>query len=456
MGAYSELLCGHREFFATGVTRDIEWRKSQIRGLKSTIKKHESAIMDALRQDLGKSAFESYTSEVGFLYEEINVALRELDDWANPRHVSTPVFIAPARSYVLLEPVGTVLVVAPWNYPFHLVFAPLVAAIAAGNCVVVKPSELSPHTSSVVEQVIKEAFLPGHVSVITGAAVVSTALLEERFDHIFFTGSTAVGRLVMQAAAKNLTPVTLELGGKSPCIVDASTNLKVAARRIVWGKFYNAGQTCVAPDYLLIEAGIRDQFLEYAKGAIRDFFGHDPSKSEDYGRIINVRHFERLEQYLSGATLITGGQVEKSTRYIAPTLIEAPSEDLPVMQEEIFGPILPVKCWNQPQEAFDVIASRPKPLALYCFSSNDETRDLFMKGLSFGGGCINNTLVHLANPDLPFGGIGDSGIGRYHGRYGFETFSHRKSVVEAAIFPDIPLKYPPYKGRLKWIRALVR
>lgn len=337
MGAYSETLCGHREFFGTGVTRDIEWRKSQIRRLKSTIKKHESAIMDALRQDLGKSAFESYTSEVGFLYEEINVALRDMDDWAKPRHVSTPVFIAPASSYVLLEPVGTVLVVAPWNYPFHLVFAPLVAAIAAGNCVVVKPSELSPHTSLVVEQVIKEAFLPGHVSVITGAADVSTALLEERFDHIFFTGSTAVGRLVMQAAAKNLTPVTLELGGKSPCIVDASTNLKVAARRIVWGKFYNAGQTCVAPDYLLIEAGIRDPFLEYVKGAIRDFFGHDPSKSEDYGRIINTRHFERLEQYLSGAALITGGQVEKSTRYIAPTLIEAPSDDLPVMQDEILG-----------------------------------------------------------------------------------------------------------------------
>ena len=451
-----DLIRGHREFFASGATRDIEWRKSQLRTLKAVIKSKEARITEALRADLGKSDFEAFTSEIGFLYEEINVAVRELDDWAAPRHVPTPIFIAPARSYVRHEPLGVVLVIAPWNYPFHLAIAPLVAAIAAGNCAVVKPSELAVRTSDIVAEVIRDAFMPGFVSAVTGGVEVSTALLKERFDHIFFTGGTAIGRVVMRAAAEHLTPVTLELGGKSPCIVDASTDLKVAARRIVWGKFFNAGQTCVAPDYLLVENRAVQTLVRHMRTAIRDFFGDDPSKSPDYGRIINHRHFERLEGYLTDAQILLGGDRNKDSLYFAPTLLDAPSKDSQVMQDEIFGPLLPVKTWTRPEEAKAEIESRSRPLAFYCFTRDEDVRDYFIDGISFGGGCVNNTLVHLANPSLPFGGVGDSGMGRYHGRDGFLTFSHQKAIVDSALRPDIPLKYPPYKGRLKWLKALIR
>jgi len=455
-GILPGILRAHREFFATGMTRDIEWRKSQLKKLKSVIKSKEAKINTALFADLGKGEFESYTSEIGFLYEEINVAMRNLDEWAAPRHVPTPLFIAPARSYIRHEPLGVVLVIAPWNYPFHLAIAPLVAAIAAGNCAVVKPSELAVKTADIVAEVIREAFLPGFVSTILGGIEASTALLKERFDHIFFTGGTAVGRVVMRAAAEHLTPVTLELGGKSPCVVDASTDLKVAARRIVWGKFFNAGQTCVAPDYLLVESRASEALVRHMRNAIRDFFGDDPSKSPDYGRIINANHFSRLERYVDGAKVLTGGQCNKDTLYFAPTLIEAPGNESPVMQDEIFGPVLPIKTWVKPEEAKADIESRSRPLAFYCFTRDDDMRDYFMDGISFGGGCINNTLVHLANPHLPFGGVGDSGMGRYHGRDGFLAFSHQKAIVDSGLRPDIPLKYPPYKGRLKWIKALIR
>ncbi|MEY4630079.1 MAG: hypothetical protein RIQ81_199 [Pseudomonadota bacterium] len=445
-----------REFFATGATRDVDWRKAQLRQLKKTIKAHEPAINEALRADLGKSEFESFTSEIGFLYEEINVALRSLDEWAAPRHVPTPIVITPARSYVRMEPLGVVLVIATWNYPFHIAIAPLVAAISAGNCVVVKPSEVSSRTSEVVAAVIREAFLPGFVSCAQGGPEVTTKLLNERFDHIFFTGSTAIGRIVMRAAAEHLTPVTLELGGKSPCFVDASTDLKVAAKRIVWGKFFNAGQTCVAPDYLLVEQRAFEPLMRHMKTAIREFYGEDPARSPDYGRIINEKHFQRLESYLDGTKLIAGGVRDRASRYFGPTLVEAPADSHAIMQEEIFGPILPVKTWVSLAEARTAIESRPRPLAFYCFTRDEETRIALMEGLSFGGGCINSTLIHLANPDLPFGGVGDSGMGRYHGRDGFLTFSHQKAIVDAALRPDIPLKYPPYAGRLKWLKALVR
>jgi acyl-CoA reductase-like NAD-dependent aldehyde dehydrogenase len=451
-----ELVRGHREFFASGATREIEWRKAQLKTLKAVIKSKEARITEALRADLGKSDFEAFTSEIGFLYEEINVAVRELDEWAAPRHVPTPIFIAPARSYVRHEPLGVVLVIAPWNYPFHLAIAPLVAAIAAGNCAVVKPSELAVKTSAIVAEVIRDAFMPGFVSTVLGGVEASTALLRERFDHIFFTGGTAIGRVVMRAAAEHLTPVTLELGGKSPCVVDGSTDLKVAARRIVWGKFFNAGQTCVAPDYLLVESRAVQTLVRHMRTAVRDFFGEDPSKSPDYGRIINHRHFERLEGYLDGARILLGGERDKESLYFAPTLIDDPGNDSPVMHDEIFGPLLPVKTWTKPEEAKAQIESRSRPLAFYCFTRDDDLREYFMDGISFGGGCVNNTLVHLANPNLPFGGVGDSGMGRYHGRDGFLTFSHQKAIVDSALLPDIPLKYPPYKGRLKWLKALVR
>ena len=452
----SGTLRGHREFFATGMTRDAQWRKAQLKALKSAIKANEAKISAALHADLGKGDFEAYTSEIGFLYEEINVAIRDLDEWAAPRHVPTPLFIAPARSYVRYEPLGVVLIIAPWNYPFHLAFAPLVAAIAAGNCAVVKPSELAPNTAAIVADVVREAFMPGFVSAILGGVEVSTSLLKERFDHIFFTGGIAVGRIVMRAAAEHLTPVTLELGGKSPCVVDASTDLKVAARRIVWGKFFNAGQTCVAPDYLLVEHRAVDTLVRHMRTAVRDFFGEDPSKSPDYGRIINEHHFSRLERYLDGTKVLIGGQCSKASLYFAPTMIEAPGNDFSVMQDEIFGPVLPIKTWIKPEEAKAEIESRSRPLAFYCFTRDDDLREYFMDGISFGGGCINTTLVHLANPHLPFGGVGDSGMGRYHGRDGFLAFSHQKAIVDASLRPDIPLKYPPYKGRLKWIKAIIR
>jgi aldehyde dehydrogenase (NAD+) len=445
-----------RDFFSAGTSRDVEWRKSQLRLLKKVIKSKEADISAALRADLGKSEFEAFTSEIGFLYEEINVALRNLDDWAAPRHVSTPIVIAPARSYVRYEPLGVVLVIAPWNYPFHLAMAPLVTAIAAGNCVVVKPSEISANTSRVIAEVIREAFRPGFVACVNGGQDVSTELLKQRFDHIFFTGGSAVGRVVMRAAAEYLTPVTLELGGKSPCFVDATTDLKVAARRIVWGKFFNAGQTCVAPDYLLVEEKIEENLVRHMKAAIRDFYGIDPMQSPDFGRIVNERHFDRLVSLLQGAQVLCGGNHDRASRYFSPTLVSAPEDSHLLMQEEIFGPILPVKTWRTVEEARSFIEARQKPLALYCFTRDEEIRAMLVDGVSFGGGCVNSTLVHLANPELPFGGVGESGMGRYHGRDGFLTFSHQKSIVDAALRPDIPLKYPPYAGRLKWLKALVR
>ena len=452
----SEILRGHREFFATATTRDLDWRRQQLRALKAVIKAKEAKIMAALHADLGKGDFEAYTSEIGFLYEEISHAIRELDEWAAPRHVPTPIFLAPARSYVRPEPLGVGLVMAPWNYPFQLALAPLVAAIAAGNCVVVKPSEISAKTADVVAEVIREAFTPSFVSVVLGGVEASTELLKQRFDHIFFTGGAAVGRVVLRAAAEHLTPVTLELGGKSPCVVDATTDLKVAARRIVWGKFFNAGQTCVAPDYLLVEARAAEALVRHMRAAVRDFFGEDPSASPDYGRIINDRHFARLEGFLDNTKILHGGERKRDSLYFAPTLIDAPDNKSPAMLEEIFGPILPIKTWTHAAEAKAEIESRSRPLAFYCFTRDDDMRDFFMEGISFGGGCINNTLVHLANPHLPFGGVGESGMGRYHGRDGFMAFSHQKSIVDSALRPDIPLKYPPYKGRLKWIRAFVR
>jgi acyl-CoA reductase-like NAD-dependent aldehyde dehydrogenase len=444
-----------REFFATGRTRSLDFRLDALRKLKAAVKASEEEIFTALKSDLGRSPTETYIGEVGFLYEEIRYTLKHLKGWAKPRRVWSPITTALSKSRVYYEPLGVVLVIGPWNYPFQLILAPLVGAIAAGNCAVLKPSELAPATSRVLAKIIREAFDPGFVTVTEGGVETSQALLEERFDHIFFTGGANVGRVVLTAAAKYLTPVTLELGGKSPCIVDADTDLELTARRIAWGKFFNAGQTCVAPDYLLVHRSVQSDLLARIGRYTDIFFGKDPSQSPDYTRIINERHFARLSGMLDSGTKLIGGTTQPATRFIAPTVLTDVRENSKVMAEEIFGPILPVFPYDDIDDAIRRVNERPKPLALYFFSRNGARQKRVLGETSFGGGCINDTLVHLSNPRLPFGGVGESGMGAYHGKYSFEVFSHRKGVLHKSFLIDPSLRYPPYGNRLGLFRRLM-
>jgi len=395
-------------------------------------------------------------AEIGFLYTEIRHAVRHLRRWMQPRRVPTPLAIQPAVSWIQPEPYGQVLIIGPWNYPVQLLLAPLVGAIAAGNCAVLKPSELAPRTSEVVAGLIARTFPPEFVTVVTGGVEVAQELLSRRWDYIFFTGSTAVGRMVARAAAERLTPYTLELGGKSPCIVTADADLDLAARRIVWGKFFNAGQTCVAPDYLLVERPVMQSLLERLKGCIQRFFGPDPAASPDYARIVNQRHFDRLAGYLRNGQVAAGGQTDRDRLYIAPTLLVDVDWNAPVMQEEIFGPILPVLPFDDLEEVIGRLRQRPRPLALYLFTRSATVRDRVFGSLSFGGGCVNDTLVHLSNPHLPFGGVGESGTGAYHGRFSFETFSHRKAVLQSLPLGDPMVRYQPYGRKLWLIRKVMR
>jgi aldehyde dehydrogenase (NAD+) len=443
------------QFFQSGKTLSREFRQGQLGKLEAAVKAREEAICDALFADLHKNKTEAYVCEVSFLIDEIKHAKKNLAKWMKAKRVKPSALTFPSKSVIHPEPLGSVLIIGPWNYPFQLVTAPLVAAIAAGNCAVLKPSELAPATSRVVGELIRETFAPEFVAVTEGGVEVSTALLEQRWDHIFFTGGTEVGRIVYTAAAKNLVPVTLELGGKSPCIVDDSADLDVTARRIAWGKFINAGQTCVAPDYLLVPKAISKSLVEKISASLIEFFGEDPAKSPDYGRIISDRHFDRLVKLMQDGKPLVGGVSDKKGRYIAPTLITPTSHEIPLMREEIFGPILPVIEYGGFDEAVEFVRKRPKPLALYHFSKDKSKTDRTMSELSFGGGCFNDTLVHLASPQLPFGGVGDSGIGAYHGKHGFDIFSHHKSVVSRAFWPDPKLRYPPYEGKLKILRYLV-
>ncbi|MBE7440416.1 MAG: aldehyde dehydrogenase [Spirochaetales bacterium] len=440
------LIGAQKEYFLKGETRELDFRKSQLKRLKLAIEARENIILEALQKDLGKSAFEGYASETGIILEEIKHALKWLPRWMAERAVPVPLSQFPAYASITPEPFGNVLIIAPYNYPFHLAIAPLVAAIAAGNTAIIKPSELVPHTSLVIRDLIGQTFPENYIAVVEGGRPTNTALLKQRFDMIFFTGGTAVGKIVMQAAAKYLTPVVLELGGKSPCIVDGSVNLKTAARRIAWGRFWNAGQTCVAPDYLLVERSVKDRLLPEIKASIEQFYGSDPAQSKDYGRIVNQRHFDRLKKYLKNGKVFTGGQISVKERYIAPTVLTDVKSDSPVMQEEIFGPILPVMEYGTEQEAIDFINSRPRPLALYLFTANRKFEREVLKRTTFGGGCVNDTMVHLSVPDLPFGGVGDSGMGAYHGRMGFEAFSYKRSVLRKSRWIDIPLRYPPFNG----------
>lgn len=451
-----QLIARQRQFFASGKTRDLDFRIAQLKKLKDAVKAMEPEIMGALKKDLNKSEFEAYTSEVGFLYEEIGHTIKHLRDWAKPRKVPTPLLHQPSQSFVYSQPLGDVLIIGPWNYPFMLLLSPLVGSIAAGNCAVLKPSEISAHTGEIVARLVERTFSPEFCAVVGGGVPETTALLAERFDHIFFTGSIPVGRIVMRAAAEHLTPVTLELGGKSPCIVDKDTDLAVTARRIVWGKFYNAGQTCVAPDYLLVQKSIKKDLIGAMKGCLTEFFGDDPAASADYGRIISPRHWDRLMGMVSG-NVAAGGKGDRSSLYLAPTILDDATMEDKAMEDEIFGPLLPVLSYDTLDDAIRTVARRPNPLACYVFTSRPETERRVIEEIPFGGGCVNNALIHLANPNIPFGGVGQSGMGAYHGKDSFDTFSHRKSVVKSSFMMDVKLKYPPYtKDRLGLIRKFMR
>jgi len=445
-----------RAAFDSGRTRPQAFRLQQLEGLWTFLHEREKEITEALHEDLGKPAFEAFLTEIASCRGEVDHTKKKLASWMKPEKVWTSLVAQPGKSFIVREPLGVALLIGPWNYPFYLVIAPLVGALAAGNCAVIKPSEVSAKTSALLARWLPEYLDRSCVQVIEGGIPETTALLAERFDYIFYTGNGVVGRIVMTAAAKHLTPVTLELGGKSPCIVDASADLAVAARRILWGKFSNAGQTCVAPDYVLAHSGIHDALLDRFKTTLREFYGEDPRKSPDYGRIINVRHHQRLMKLMQSGEIVAGGEADEAERYIAPTILKGVAPDAPVMADEIFGPILPVLSVPSVDAAIEMVNRREKPLALYVFASDDDVQQRVIDRTSSGGATINHAWMHLAVAGLPFGGVGPSGMGAYHGRASFETFSHRKSVLKKSTAIDPSLVYPPYDlGKQRWIKRLM-
>lgn len=445
-----------RSSFDAGITRSYEWRAQQLRQLLRMVEESESEMVDALKQDLSKPYFEAWSAEPQFLKAELQLTLKKLKSWMKPKRVAASMAVHPARARIVPEPLGVALIIGAWNYPIQLSLAPLIGAIAAGNCAVVKPSELAPASSALQKRLIDKYMDRDCIRVIEGGVQETSALLEQRWDHIFYTGGGAVGRIVMAAASKHLAPVTLELGGKSPCIVDHDVDLDTAARRIVWGRFFNAGQTCVAPDYVLVHESLEQPLLERLKAVITEFYGEDPQRSPDYARIINTRHFERLSKLLTSGEVVTGGQTDAAQRYIAPTVLRGITGDEPVMADEIFGPILPVLKVANVDEAIRFVNQRPKPLALYIFTKDKTTSDRVVERTSSGGVCINDVISHMLPPDLPFGGVGASGMGSYHGKGSFNCFSHLKSVLDKPTFLDPPLRYPPYtEDKVKWVKRLL-
>lgn len=445
-----------KEYFQSGATLPLEFRLAQLRSLYRGIKRFEPQILEALRSDLGKSAEESYMSEIGMCLTEIRHTARHLREWSKPQRVPTPLMHFPGSSRIIREPRGVCLIIAPWNYPFLLAVGPMISAIAAGNCVTLKPSEYAPATAAVLEKMLDVCFEERFCRTVTGGAEVSAAETARPYDMIFFTGSTAVGRKVMAAAAQNLTPVVLELGGKSPCIVDETADLPVAAARIIWGKCLNSGQTCVAPDYVLVARSRKDALIREMQKAICRFYGEDPCENSAYPRIVNERHFDRLAAMLPEDPAV-GGRVDRESLRIEPTLIETTLNDQsPLMTEEIFGPLLPIVPYDNIHEALGYILSRPRPLALYLFSRNRKLQRRVVETIPFGGGCINDTISHITTPYLPFGGTGDSGMGAYHGRCGYETFTHAKSILSKPFRPDLPVRYPPLTGKLDLLHKILR
>jgi len=450
------ILAKQRAYFAAGHTLPVSFRKEQLRKLQTILKQHEQELVDALYADFRKPALEAFATEIGFIELELKLALKNITDWTKPRRVPETLINFPARSYVYPQPYGVALIISPWNYPLNLLFTPLIGAMAAGNCAILKPSEIAPNTAAIVSKLIKANFDERYIAVVEGGVETSQQLLAQRFDYIFFTGSTQVGHEIMKAAAEYLTPVTLELGGKSPAIVTAEADLELAARRICWGKFLNAGQTCVAPDYVLVQEDMKEDLIQQLDKCIQDFYGSEPANSPDFARIINDRHFQRLSKMLTPDSIRVGGKTDAAERYIAPTILDNVDWQHPSMQEEIFGPILPVLTFDTLDEAIATINRHEKPLALYFFSANRYDQQRILKEVAFGGGCINDTISHLANPNLPFGGVGNSGLGSYHGIASFDVFSHQKSVLHRGTWLDLPFRYPPYGNKLNLLRKFFK
>ncbi len=448
------IIAKQRVFFQTGKTKDIAFRLEQLKILKQAILDHKKAIIQALAADLHKPEFEAYATEIG-VTSDIDYAIKHLKKWTQPKKAAVPWKFFSYSAKIYPEPLGVVLIIAPWNYPFGLIISPLVGAIAAGNCTIIKPSEIAPHTSTLVTEIISKYFPPEYIAVVEGGVETSQQLLAEKFDHIFFTGGTAIGKIVMAAAAKHLTPVTLELGGKSPCIIDTEINLEYTIKRIVWGKFINAGQTCIAPDYLLVNQKIKSDVVNGIKKCLQEFYGDNPATSPDYARIVNQKQFERLANLIKDGEIIIGGETNPEERYIAPTLLDHVSLTSPVMEEEIFGPILPILEYTDITEAIALINSKPKPLALYLFTQNKNLQKQVLEQTSSGGVCLNDTILQVGVPSLPFGGVGDSGIGSYHGKASFDTFSHYKSVLKNSFWLDLNWRYAPYKDKLSTLKRIV-
>ncbi len=451
-----KLLSAQKAFFESGGTRDIDVRIEKLKVLEKLIQKREKDISHALYNDFQKPEFETVITETSFILSELKYIIKNLHKWAKPKKVKSTLLNFPSRDLIYSEPYGTCLILAPWNYPFQLKVSPAIGAIAAGNTVVLKPSEYSPYTSEIVEEIFAESFEPEWVSVVHGDASVSQKLLKEKWDYVFFTGSVPVGRIVNKAIAPHLTPATLELGGKSPCIIHRSAKIQLAAKRIVWGKFVNAGQTCIAPDYILIDSEIKSEFYEAVKIEITAAFGEHPKSSPDFARIINQKNFIRLKELLKDEHFIIGGATDEDSLYISPTLLDEPSLDSKVMEDEIFGPILPVISFSSEKEIEAVISKYPKPLSLYIFSEEKSYSEKILQKYSFGGGAVNDVLVHIANKNLPFGGVGNSGYGAYHGKFSFDTFSHKKSISKRGTWIDIPLRYAPYNNKLKLTKKFLK
>ena len=443
---FNTQITDHKNFFSTGNTLNVKWRIEKLLTLKKTIKKYQKELLAALKTDLNKPAFEAYVSEIGYIYDEISFLVKNLHAWNRPVKVPTPFFYSGSRSFIQPEPYGTVLIVSPWNYPILLSILPLAGAIAAGNCVVLKPSEYSAASSQILEKIIREAFEPGHVSVIQGATTETQGLLKEKFDFIFFTGSSSTGKIIAQIAARSLTPTALELGGKNPCVIHKDAEIDLAAKKIAWARLINCGQTCVAPDYLLIHNAVKSQFIEALKKHIVQFFGDDPEQSPDYGRIINQKNFERLVNIINSGRIVFGGKINPQTRYISPTIMdELFSFDSIAMCEEIFGPIIVYTPYDDIKRAVSIINAKPKPLSAYLFSADKNIQDYFIARTSSGGVCINDVMLQSSTQFLPFGGVGESGCGRYHGKASFECFCNKKSILISPPKADMNLRYPPYK-----------
>ncbi|MBM3922250.1 MAG: aldehyde dehydrogenase [Sphingomonadales bacterium] len=455
--SYLPTLTKMRDYFSSGATRPIEFRKQQIRLLKDCLLEHEQAINEALYQDLHKSPEEVWVSETGLVLAECKLALKKLDQWTRPERVRTNLANIPSSSHIMPEPLGVVLIVAPWNYPLELLLGPLVGALAAGNCVVLKPSEFTPATAALMKKIIERVFDERYVWLIEGdgASVVPSLMGSFRFDHLFYTGSTAVGKIVYRMAAEQLTPVTLELGGKSPCVIESDANIEVAAKRIALAKWNNAGQTCIAPDYILVHQSVRERFIEALQRVIEMFYTNNPARCDHYGRIINTRQFDRLVSYLSSGNIVCGGQHDRDHCYISPTVLTDVSLDAPIMQEEIFGPLLPILSYQHFEEAKAIIDRHANPLSFYVYTESRQKEKKWLEQVPAGGACVNNSVFHFLNHRLPFGGRGNSGFGMYHGKHSFNTFSHFKSVLRTPSWIDPAIKYPPFKGKLGLLKKLI-